>query len=140
MWIEPKTNWVSTDIFYFIKVDGHDCDYDRIVGNIKELHRMYGEAKLQEMDVPTIEAFPHAGTFNLVRDNVDALYQSLPAAMQQSIQFDEMRSYQANQPIWSYVDLNIIEGNLLRMYKMVKPYYDALLRIPYTLGGGLFNG
>ena len=65
MWIEPKTNWVSTDYFNY-------SDYNRIKNNIAHLRdlslSLYVNYQYKDMGVDKsgYSEFPYADEFNAI--------------------------------------------------------------------------
>lgn len=131
-WVTPKTNWQSSDIFY------PDSDYTRIKGNIEYLkefsEKLYAPFSVKEMEEVQMTGFPYVEFFNNIVDNVETLAEKTftPSGYQ------EMKSYEENQPGWDETDLNIIESNLSMMYSGMNGQWNILPKLSFEIGGSEF--
>lgn len=128
VWIEPKINWKATDYFNL------DPDYNRIKGNIeymKELsNKMYSDFPLIEMGAFTIQDMPFDTFLNNIVDNVSQLESNLYKPPDNA----EMKRYKGGEVGWNADELNIIEGNILRLYNAIMGQWNCLQKMPCLMG------
>ena len=131
-WQTPKTNWTKTDYFNL------DPDYARISGNIEYLQdyaeTLYSPFSLLPMGVYGIEDFPQASFANNIIQNVSDLANNTFHPPD----WGEMRTYSGNSTGWNEKDLNVIEGNLFMLYKMLHGQWNILPQLQFELGGAEF--
>lgn len=128
VWIEPKINWKATDYFNL------DPDYNRIKGNIqyiKELsNKMYSDFPLIEMGAFTIQDIPVDTFLNNIVDNVSKLESNLYKPPDNP----KMKRYKGGEVGWNADELNIIEGNILRLYNAIMGQWNCLKQMPCLMG------
>lgn len=127
-WIEPKTDWTSSDYFNAV-------DYNRIIGNIKylqdfakELFSLINSTSLGEEK--TYLSMIYAREMNNIETAIEKLNQET-----YNLNIEERKTYKANgsTPLWS--DFNRIESAILLLYKTLNAHKNALPRLAFTLGG-----
>ena len=127
-WIEPKTDWISTDYFNIE-------DYNRIIGNISYL-KAIAEALFKSFDTlsmgeeKTYVSMIYAREMNAIESNLEIIN-----ANTYSFNIGETQTFQANNrtPLWS--EFNRIESACLLIYKTMTAHKNALPRLAFTLGG-----
>lgn len=130
-WVMSKTDWNSTDYFNL------DPDYNRIKGNIQYIKdfslKMYSDFSLIDMDEFIIDGFPYDTFLNNIVDNVTRLETNLfkPPADR------PMTRYVGGQVGWNYEQLNIIEGNILRLYNAMVGQWNCIPQMAFTMGTGV---
>ena len=133
MWIEPKTNWVSTDA---ITSD----DYNRIAGNLYFLkdyiERLFGDVGLIAMQTDKDYASRiYAREMNAVESNLDALNN---ASYDLDIGTAETYVSNGNTPL--YVELNRIESATKKMYLWLSINSQMRPHLAFGLGKGKWTG
>ena len=127
-WIEPKTDWISTDYFNIE-------DYNRIIGNIRYLKAL-AEALFKSFDTlsmgeeKTYVSMIYAREMNAIESNLEIIN-----ANTYSFNIGETQTFQANKrtPLWS--EFNRIESACLLLYNTMIAHKNALPRLAFTLGG-----
>ena len=127
-WIEPKTDWISTDYFNIE-------DYNRIIGNIRYLKAL-AEALFKSFDTlsmgeeKTYVSMIYAREMNAIESNLEIIN-----AKTYGFDIGETQTFQANKstPLWS--EFNRIESACLLIYKTMTAHKNALPRLAFTLGG-----
>lgn len=128
MWIEPKTDWVSTDFFNL-------SDYNRIKNNIAYLRDLaltvYTDFSWQEMgvDKTSYAQYPYADEFNALEDNLESLRQN-------TFLFDDSdpKQWYENQRTPNYEDFNRIERACLLFYNGFNSIAEHKRRLSFRLG------
>ena len=127
-WIEPKTDWISTDYFNIE-------DYNRIIGNIRYLKAL-SEALFKSFDTlsmgeeKTYVSMIYAREMNAIESNLEIINTNT-----YSFDIGETQTFQANKstPLWS--EFNRIESACLLLYNTMIAHKNALPRLAFTLGG-----
>ena len=126
-WIEPKTDWVSSDYF-------NATDYNRIIGNIAYLKAyldtlFYGLTNISTMEEKTAESLIYAREIN----NIETALETLNL---ETYKFDmgETKEYMANTRTLDFVELNRIESAILLLYTQMVNHKENLTRLAFTLG------
>ncbi|MCQ2770328.1 MAG: hypothetical protein MJ236_00815 [Clostridia bacterium] len=128
-WIQPKTNWVSTDKFNIE-------DFNRIRNNILYIHQytneMSKEFNIDSMgdEITSFESFWNVDFFNAFENNIDLLNSHLL-----SEQYGLKMTFRENAPFIKSDELNRLEKAIERMGKIVQGYIKAKYRYPLRLGG-----
>lgn len=128
MWLEPKTDWVSTDKINF-------SDFNRIKNNIAYLkdkaYELYVPFSFTDMgeDKVSYSEFPYADEFNNLERNLDAFKDNLYPFWS-----GETKEWVENQYTPTYEDLNRIESACLYIYNGLKRQESATTRLSFTLG------
>lgn len=131
-WIEPKTDWDSTDYFNIE-------DYGRIVNNIAYLKRYVQEIliDIQGSDFSediindkTYSSMIYASEINAIEDKLEELNLKT-----YGINIGEKQVYYANAKTMDYNELNRIENACLNIYKTISSHINEIQRFPFTLGG-----
>lgn len=136
-WIVPKTGWEETyapDGTYTGDYFNLDPDYNRIKGNIQYVKdfslKLYADFPLIAMGAFTIDNIPFDTFLNNIVDNVTRLETSLykpPGDV-------EMNRYAGGAVGWNASELNIIEGNILRLYNATVGQWNILNKLSYMMG------
>ena len=130
-WVQPKTNWTTDDYFNL------DPDYARIKGNIEYIKdfstQMYADFPMIAMGDFTIDDIPFDTFLNNIVDNVTRLENGLfkPPEDQQMVR------YIGGKVGWNADQLNIIEGNLLRLHDAMVGQWNCLMNMPVPFGLGV---
>lgn len=126
-WMEPKTDWVSTDYF-------NAEDYNRIIGNISYLKTLADELFVHVTDVSLGEEKTHLSMIYAREMNV--IETSLETLNLETYSFDvgETKEYKANSstPLWS--EYNRIESAILLLYNTMTAHKAALTKLDFRLG------
>lgn len=131
-WIEPKTDWDSTDYFNIE-------DYGRIVNNIAYLKRYVQEILIDVQDSDfsediindkTYSSMIYASEINAIEDKLEELNLKT-----YGINIGEKQVYYANAKTMDYIELNRIENACLNIYKTISSHINEIQRLPFTLGG-----
>lgn len=128
MWIEPKTDWVSTDKINY-------SDYNRIKNNIAYLRELaltvYTDFSWQDMGVDKTSnvQYPYADEFNALEDNLESLRQN-------TFLFDDSdpKQWYQNQRGPSYEDFNRLERACLLFKEGFESQKSMKRRLPFRLG------
>lgn len=128
MWIEPKTDWVSTDFFNL-------SDYNRIKNNIAYLRDLaltvYTDFSWREMgvDKTSYAQYPYADEFNALEDNLESLRQN-------TFLFDDSdpKQWYENQRTPNYEDFNRLERACLLFYQGFNSQKENKRRLSFRLG------
>jgi hypothetical protein len=127
-WIEPKMDWTTSDYFNL------DPDYNRIKGNISFIKdfslQLYADFPMIAMETVTIDGFPFDTFLNNIVDNVTRLETSLYKPPT-DVATDR---YIGGQVGWNAAELNIIEGNILRLYNAIVGQWNCLNKLEFILG------
>lgn len=127
-WIEPKTNWVSTDRFNI-------QDYNRIKGNLEYLHKraeeLYLTIEIQNMgdEKADYSAYFYANEFNLFEQNLETINQNI---FTQDI--GVAQTFFDNGPFIQWGELNRIESATLAMLELLNRQAAGLRRLSFRLG------
>lgn len=127
-WIEPKTDWVSSDYFNIE-------DYNRIIGNITHLKALADNLfhKLTDLSMgekKTYLSLIYAREMNNIETSLETLNL-------ETYGFDigEITEYKANGSTPLYSEFNRIESAILLLYNTMISHKEALPRLAFTLGG-----
>lgn len=136
-WIEPKTDWKQTydsagnytgDYFNL------NPDYNRIKGNIQYIkefsEQLYVDFPMITMSDFTIDGFPFDTFLNNIVDNITRLEANLykpPTDV-------AMNRYTGGAVGWNAEELNIIEGNILRLHNAITGQWNILNKLSYMMG------
>lgn len=127
-WIEPKTDWVSSDYF-------NAEDYNRIIGNIAYLRAyladLYSQlTKVSLGEEKTFKSLLYAREINAIETALDTLNL-------ETYKFDigETKEYLPNTRTLDFIELNRIEGAILLLYKTMTAHKESLPKLAFTLGG-----
>lgn len=128
MWIEPKTDWVSTDYINY-------TDYNRIKNNIEYLmdlsSKIYMNIPFKDMgnDKASYADFPYADEFNNLEENIDNI-------KRYTFAFDssERKTWYENQRTPTYEDLNRLEQACLNLYEGLNSQLSIKSHLSITLG------
>lgn len=128
MWIEPKTNWKSTDKINF-------SDYNRIKNNISYLRdialTLYSDFPWNNMgaDKNSYVQYPYADEFNNLENNL-VLLRNYTYAFYSG----NAKTWYENQRTPNFEDLNRLEGACLKMYNGLNLQADMRERLAFRLG------
>ena len=121
-WIEPKTNWESTDYFNIV-------DYNRIVGNLTYL-KSFSEKLFRSYDLFGME---QEKTYSSM---IYAIENNLETVNINTYNFDigDTKEFYPNKttPLWS--EFNRIESAMLLLHNTMLAHKNALPRLAFTLG------
>lgn len=128
MWIEPKTDWVSTDKINY-------SDYNRIKNNIAYLRELaltvYTDFSWQDMGVDKTSnvQYPYADEFNALEDNLESLRQN-------TFLFDDSdpKQWYQNQRTPNYEDFNRLERACLLFKEGFESQKSMKRRLSFRLG------
>ena len=127
-WIEPKTNWKSSDYFNIE-------DYNRIIGNIEYLKALAGDlfrtiSDISLGDEKTYLSMIYAREMNTIEDALETLNLET-----YGLKIGEKQTFKANgsTPLWS--EFNRIESAILLLYETLMVHEDTLPRLEFTLSG-----
>ena len=127
-WIEPKTDWISTDYFNIE-------DYSRIIGNIRYLKAL-AEALFKSFDTlsmgeeKTYVSMIYAREMNAIESNLEIIN-----ANTYGFDIGETQTLQANKSTALWSEFNRIESACLLLYNTMIAHKNALPRLAFTLGG-----
>ena len=127
-WIEPKTNWVSTDYF-------NAEDYNRIIGNLVYL-KEYACALVKKFELADMGAeksyldFIYAREINTIEDNLETINLKTYA-----LNIGEKVAYKDNGNTPLYSELNRMELAMLKIFAELQTHKANLPRLAITLGG-----
>lgn len=126
-WIEPKTDWVSSD---YINVE----DYNRIIGNLAylkaELDTLFiGIDKITTGEEKAVKARIFASEINDIETSLETLNFD-------TYNFDigETKEYLPNTRTIDFVELNRIESAIFMLYEQMENHRQNLTRLAFTLG------
>ena len=128
MWIEPKTNWKSSDKINF-------SDYNRIKNNISYLRdialTLYSDFPWNNMgaDKNSYVQYPYADEFNNLENNL-VLLRNYTYAFYSG----NAKTWYENQRTPNFEDLNRLEGACLKMYNGLNLQADMRERLAFRLG------
>lgn len=126
-WIEPKTDWVSSD---YINVE----DYNRIIGNLTylkdELDTLFiGIDKITTGEEKAVKS-------RIFASEINAIETSLETLNLETYNFDigETKEYLPNTRTIDFVELNRIESAIFMLYEQMENHRQNLTRLAFTLG------
>ena len=127
-WMEPKTNWKSTDYF-------NAEDYNRIIGNLAYL-KGYACALVKKFELvdmgaeKTYSDFIYAREINAIEDNLETI--NLKTYV---MNIGEKVVYRDNGNTPLYSEFNRMENAMLRLYEEMQVQKANLPRLAFILGG-----
>lgn len=127
-WIEPKTNWDSTDYF-------NAEDYNRIISNVIYLKAFADDlfSRLTNLSLGEEKSkfsLIYAREMNNIESSIDKLnFETY------KLDIGETKEYLPNTRTLDFVDLNRIESAILLLSKTMAAHKNALPRLSFTLGG-----
>lgn len=127
-WIEPKTNWASTDRFNIE-------DYNRIKGNLEYLHEKAVEISaifsIQDMgnEKTDYADFFYASEFNLFEQNLATINQNIFTQ-----NYGVAQTFYDNGPFIQWEELNRIESATLSMLEILNRQKAGLRKLSFRLG------
>lgn len=127
-WIEPKTNWQSTDYFNIV-------DYNRIVGNLlylKDLSlELFKDFTTEDMGYDKdYSSMIYAREINAIENNLETVNINT-----YNFGIGDTKEFYPNKttPLWS--EFNRIESAMLLLHNTMLAHKNALPRLAFTLGG-----
>ena len=127
-WIEPKTNWESTDYFNIE-------DYNRIVGNLTYLKDLSLEL-FKDFTTEDMVGSKDYSSMIYARE-INAIENNLESVNINTYNFDigDTKEFYPNKttPLWS--EFNRIESSMLLLHNTMLSHKNALPRLAFTLGG-----
>lgn len=127
-WIEPKTDWISSDYF-------NAEDYNRIIGNLAHLKALADELFRSLTDVSMGDEKNHlsmiyAREINNIEDTLETLNLET-----YDLEIGAKQTFKANgsTPLWS--EFNRIESAILLLYNTFMAHKNAMKRLAFSLGG-----
>lgn len=128
MWIEPKTDWVESDIVRY-------SDYNRIKNNIAYLRELaltvYPSFPFADMgdDKTAYSQFPYADEFTNLENNLESLRKN-------TFLFDDSESKEWYANAWTpnYEDFNRLERACLLFYQGFNSQKENKRRLSFRLG------
>lgn len=127
-WIEPKTDWTSSDYF-------NAEDYNRIIGNVIYL-KAFSDALFNSLtnvslgEEKTKISLIYAREMNNIESSIDKLnFETY------RLDLGETKEYLPNTRTLNFEDLNRIESAILLLYNTMVAHKNALQRLAFTLGG-----
>ena len=127
-WIEPKTNWKSTDYFNIE-------DYNRIVGNLTYLKDLSLEL-FKDFTTEDMVGSKDYSSMIYARE-INAIENNLESVNINTYNFDigNTKEFYPNKttPLWS--EFNRIESAMLLLHNTMLAHKNALPRLAFTLGG-----
>ena len=126
-WIEPKTDWVSSD---YINVE----DYNRIIGNLAYLKAELDTLFIGIDKITTGEE--KAVKSRIFAREINAIETSLETLNLDTYNFDigETKEYLPNTRTIDFVELNRIESAIFMLYEQMENHRQNLTRLAFTLG------
>lgn len=127
-WIEPKTDWKTTDAFNFV-------DYNRIKNNLQYLRQRGVELvipfSIEEMgeDITSYEEDFDVDAFNRFERNLETINNNTFKR-----KWGVKQVFYGNGNFISPEELNRIESAMLDAYTMFKNQEAGLRRLPFVLG------
>lgn len=139
VWQTPKTDWAPDD---YVNIE----DYERIAGNIMYLYEL-AQPLYPELD---ISALPRPGETApgdimdwMKAARIESGTMQIAETTFRPSDYEELSRYAAdigpNAPAWSYVELNIIERDLMRMKNILDSQAAGRAVLAFELGGGTFG-
>lgn len=129
MWLEPKTDWVSSDYVNY-------QDYNRIKNNIAYLKSLafllYKPFECDDDlgdDKTSYSDFPYADEFNSLENNLDCIRAHTFAFFG-----DEAKQWYPNNRTPTFEDLNRLESACLKLYEGLNTQYSSKVRLSIRLG------
>ena len=127
-WIEPKTNWESTDYFNIE-------DYNRIVGNLTYLKDLSLEL-FKDFTTEDMVGSKDYSSMIYARE-INAIENNLETVNINTYNFDigDTKEFYPNKttPLWS--EFNRIESAMLLLHNTMLAHKNELPRLAFTLGG-----
>ena len=127
-WIEPKTNWESTDYFNIE-------DYNRIVGNLTYLKDLSLEL-FKDFTTEDMVGSKDYSSMIYARE-INAIENNLETVNINTYNFDigDTKEFYPNKttPLWS--EFNRIESAMLLLHNTMLSHKNALPKLAFTLGG-----
>lgn len=128
-WQTPKTNWNSNDRFNI-------GDFNRIKNNITEIYgmartvfnRIYNIEDMGE-DMTSYAVIWSIPYFNAIENNVETINVN-----GYNLDIGAKQTFYANGLFIMARELNRIESFSLEYYNRLKPIYDEMPKLPFTLG------
>ena len=125
-WIEPKTDWVSSDYFNY-------WDYNRMIGNLAVLKELSDELFVGIVfenvgDDKSENDVIYAREFNTIENN---LYNIAKWSYGENT---KRRTYRSNGVTPTFEDYNRIESMMLLLYNKMTNHKANLYRLPFRLG------
>jgi hypothetical protein len=128
-WTTPKTNWVPTDRFNI-------GDFNRIKNNIVIIYDMartvFNRVYIIEPmgdDITTYTPTWSVQYFNAIENNVDVINRN-----GYNYDIGQKQTFYGNGAFITARELNRIESFAQTYYDKIKPIYDEMPRVPFTLG------
>ena len=127
-WVEPKTDWKSTDRFNF-------SDYNRIKNNLIWLHakseELWKKFNIEDMgeDITSYATYWNVDMFNAFENNLEQINKNTL-----SKNYGTKQVFFENAPFIQYEELNRIESAMLSIYDILKRQELTIRRIPFRLG------
>lgn len=127
-WIEPKTDWKSSDYF-------NPEDFNRITGNIMHIKELADSLYLRlsnigGFDTKDYTSLIYADEFNGIENSIYTLNDET-----YKLKIGTKKTYYVNKATPTWEDFNRIENGILLLYKMMMAQKEALKRLPFTLKG-----
>lgn len=127
-WIDPKTNWASTDRFNIE-------DYNRIKGNLEYVYEKAVEISaifsIQDMgnEKTGYADFFYASEFNLFEQNLATINQNIFTQ-----DYGVAQTFYDNGPFIQWEELNRIESATLSMLEILNRQKAGLRKLSFRLG------
>lgn len=128
-WQTPKTDWIPTDRFNY-------NDFNRIKNNLLVIYDMARTVfnvsfSIDDMgnDISSYSARYEFSRFNAIENNLDTIN-----THSYNLDIGTKQTFYANGAFIIARELNRIESVILDFYSRLKPVYDEMPRIPFTVG------
>lgn len=126
-WIEPKTDWKSTDAFDYVA-------YNRVTGNIMYLRDLanYLFSKLNEFNLETEKdnlSLIYARHMNDIENGLESINLTT-----YKLGIGEKKTYKTNGNVPDYQEYNRIESACLALYNEMQIHKSNLPRLAFRLG------
>ena len=127
-WHTPKTNWQPTDP---VNIE----DYNRIKNNLEFLNErasiLYAAFHIQDMGADKIsyKDYYYADEFNRFEQNLDSINKNIFTQ-----DYGPTVRFFDNGPFIDYMELNRLEGAILRMNEILDNLEAGLARFSFRLG------
>ena len=127
-WIEPKTDWKSTDKVGFV-------DYNRIIGNLAYL-KAYFDTFFKDLtevslgEEKDVESLIYAREINVIEVALETLN-----AETFNFNIGETKEYMANRRTLDFNELNRIERALFLLHQTMVIQRENVVRLAIKLGG-----
>lgn len=127
-WIEPKTNWESTDYFNIV-------DYNRIVGNLLYLKDLSLEL-FKDFATEDMAGNKDYSSMIYARE-INAIENNLETVNINTYNFDigDTKEFYPNKTTPLFSEFNRIESAMLLLHNTMLTHKNALPRLAFTLGG-----